>query len=120
MPSDPSARQAFATATTTTAREARIRAWAERRIERLSARHEAAEPKLVAHRYKQLLLSDHAQPALRPGWASEDRQTWLMRAAKYQIAREHQARLHKVRDVAEHMVAKGGNSRTKNNGDIGR
>jgi hypothetical protein len=113
-----SAKPAFSASASMSAREIAIRTRAEKAIERLSARHEAGEARLVATRFQKLLLSDNAQPALRPGWASEDRQTWLMRAAKYQIAREHQARLQTVRESAERMIA--GKDKAKPREDRGR
>ncbi len=99
---NPSAR--FNAASKMTAQTSNIHARADKAIERLSARHEANEARHVNTRFAKLLRQDTPAPTLKPSWAIDDRRSWLMRAAKYQIAREHSAHITKVRAVANAMT----------------
>jgi hypothetical protein len=72
-------------------------------VERLGARHEANQAQQVAKRFDKLTRNDGHAPELKPSWATNDRHVWQMRAAKYQVAREHSARIGKVRSVAKAM-----------------
>jgi uncharacterized protein YqjF (DUF2071 family) len=93
----------FNSVSTMTTRDANLRARAEKAVERLGARHEANQAQQVAKRFDKLTRNDGHAPELKPSWATNDKRAWQMRAAKYQVAREHLARISKVRDVAKAM-----------------
>ena len=95
----------FNAANSKTASELVIRDRAAKAIERLTARHEACEPRLVAQRFTKLLKADRNEPALKPSWAMDDKRSWLHRAAKYQVAREFEKRIERVNKVANRMIA---------------
>lgn len=94
-----------------------IFARADKAVERLSARHEANEARLVAQRFVKLLTSDAHAPVLKPSpsFAGQgiDKKAWLMRAARYQIAREFEGRIARVRAVAKRMMAAQGVPRAR-------
>ncbi|NJS14844.1 MAG: hypothetical protein HC788_09810 [Sphingopyxis sp.] len=99
------ASQSFNAANNKTASELVIRDRAAKAVERLSARHEANEARLVAQRFTKLLKADRNEPALKPSWAVDDKRSWLHRAAKYQVAREFEKRIDRVNKVADRMIA---------------
>jgi hypothetical protein len=101
MTTEKNTTKGFNTASTMTTREVTLRARAEKAVERLGARHEANQAQQVAKRFDKLTRNDGHAPELKPSWATNDRRAWQMRAAKYQVAREHSARIGKVRDVAK-------------------
>jgi uncharacterized protein YqjF (DUF2071 family) len=103
MTTEKNTTKGFNTASTMTTREATLRARAQKAVERLGARHEANQAQQVAKRFDKLTRNDGHAPELKPSWATNDRRAWQMRAAKYQVAREHLARISKVRDVAKAM-----------------
>ena len=105
MTTEKNTTKGFNTASTMTTREATLRARAEKAVERLGARPEANQAQQVAKRFDKLTRNDGHAPELKPSWATNDRRAWQMRAAKYQVAREHSARLSKVRNTAERMIA---------------
>jgi hypothetical protein len=103
MTTEKNTTKGFNNASTMTTREISLKARAEKAVERLGARHEANQAQQVAKRFDKLTRNDGHAPELKPSWATNDRRAWQMRAAKYQVAREHLARISKVRDVAKAM-----------------
>ena len=95
----------FNAANSKTASELVIRDRAAKAVERLSARFDANEARLVAQRFTKLLKADRNEPALKPSWAQDDKRSWLHRAAKYQVAREFEKRIERVHKTADRMIA---------------
>lgn len=95
----------------TTSKANAVREKESRIVERAQAHFEKQREGWITKRYHQLLKQDAPAPSLQPRGAVEDRSARLMRAAAHLVDRRQEARIHRIRSAAEHMI--GGKRRSQ-------